>query len=302
VFERLLVPLDGSSLAEAVLPVVERFALAFGARVVLLHVVERHAPASVHGDRHFTGSAEAEAYLTGLVRDLAGRGVRAVAHVHEDAEPDVAASIAAHAAEGQANLVVLCTHGRGGVRAFLWGGIAQQVLRRGTAPVLLVRTGAPGAEAVPFAPGTILVPIDATAASEAALEPATAVARKFGAPLHVAMVVETMNTLRGDRRAASLVLPSATRRVLDVEEGQARAYLSTLADRLRGEGVVVDTEVRRGDAAEQLAGEATEHKVGLVVAATHGRAGLQAIWAGSTIARLLGRTRAPVLLLRTVED
>src|SRR5207237_1123993 len=105
-------------------------------------------------------------------------------------------------------------------------------------------------------PGTVLVPIDATAASEAALEPAVAVAQKLGAPLHVAMVVETMETLRGDRRAAALVLPSATRRILDIEEEQARSYLADLAEGLRARGVVIDTEVRRGDAAEQLAGEA----------------------------------------------
>src|SRR5205814_8513011 len=158
-FERLLLPLDGSRLAEAALPAAERLALAFGSTVTLLHVVERGARPTVHGERHFTDRAAADAYLAELIAALAGRGVLASAHVHDVPEGDVAASVAAHAAEVNADLVVLCTHGRGGVRGFLWGGIAQQVLRRGTTPVLLVRA-APGHTApAPFPPGTVLSPV-----------------------------------------------------------------------------------------------------------------------------------------------
>jgi nucleotide-binding universal stress UspA family protein len=54
--------------------------------------------------------------------------------------------------------------------------------------------------------------------------------------------------------------------------------------------------------AASLAAEATEPDVGLVVLATHGRSGVQAVWAGSVAAALLARTRNPVLLLRRVED
>ena len=96
-------------------------------------------------------------------------------------------------------------------------------------------------------------------------------------------------------------MPSATRAVLDLEEAQAETHLQQLAEKLAEAGVTVETEVRRGDAASELAGETVEHEVGLVVAATHGRAGLQAIWTGSVVARLLARTTAPVLLLRIVE-
>lgn len=98
-----------------------------------------------------------------------------------------------------------------------------------------------------------------------------------------------------------MLLPSAARTLLNAEEDQARTYLDRLAAQLRADGVAVDAEVRRGDPAEQLAADAAEHAPGLVVAATHGRAGLEAIWAGSTVARLLRRTTAPVLLLRRVE-
>jgi nucleotide-binding universal stress UspA family protein len=296
---RLLVPLDGSRLAEAVLPVVERLAAA-GATPVLLHVLERGAPATVHGERHLQAAAEATAYLQGVAGRLcAGRGAVQI-HTPEAPQGDVAGSIAAHAEEEHADLIVLCTHGGGGVRDLLVGSIAQQVLRRGTIPVLLVRPAAEGS-APPFAPRTVLVPLDGTAAAEAALAPAADLARALGAGLHLVMVVATLQTVRGDRNPAALLLPATARAMLDLQQDDAQGYLDTLAVQLRRAGLPVSTEVRRGDAATALSDEAAEPGVGLVVVATHGRAGVQAIWAGSVTARLLARTRAPVLLLRTID-
>jgi nucleotide-binding universal stress UspA family protein len=115
------------------------------------------------------------------------------------------------------------------------------------------------------------------------------------------MVVATQETIRGERVPAATLLPAATRTALDLEQQDAESYLDALAGRLRTAGLLVTTEVRRGDTASALADEAAEPGVGLVVVATHGRAGLQATWAGSVTAQLLSRTQAPVLLLRTVE-
>jgi nucleotide-binding universal stress UspA family protein len=165
-FARILVPLDGSRLSESVLPVAETLATAFGASLVLLHVLERAAPQTIHGERHFQDPDKARAYLDDLAGNLTRRGLSVTVHIHDTPEPNVALSIAGHAIEERADLVVLCTHGRGGVRGFVWGAIAQQVLQRGEVPVLLVRAPAQGAEPAPFAPTTILVPLDATAAAE----------------------------------------------------------------------------------------------------------------------------------------
>src|SRR5262249_2083440 len=139
VFARILVPLDGSRLAEAALPAAERLGAAFGAELRLLHVVERAARPTVHGERHLTDRAGAEEYLGSVVAGLRAGGVDATRPVHDPPQADVAASIAEHGAEEQADLIVLCTHGHGGMRGFLWGSIAQQALRRGSTPVLLVR-------------------------------------------------------------------------------------------------------------------------------------------------------------------
>jgi nucleotide-binding universal stress UspA family protein len=299
-YQRFLVPLDGSRLAEAGLPIVERLAPVRGATVLLLHVIERGAPATVHGERHLQTVEEATAYLDSVAQRLRAMGIPAETHAHEVPEGDVARSIVAHAQEDQADLIVLCTHGGGGIRDLLFGSIAQQVLKRGATPVLRARP-APDGSAPPFAPRTVLVPLDATAAAEAALPPAQDLARRLHAALHLVMVVATPATVGAERGAVAQVLPGATRMTLDLEEEEARGYLEGVAARLRASGLTVTTEVRRGATAAALADEAAEPGVGLAVVATHGRAGVQAIWVGSVTARLLARTRAPILLLRTIE-
>lgn len=300
-FTRLLLPLDGSKLAESALPVAVRLARAFDATLVLLHLIERGAPATVHGDPHLTSAADAEAYLRKLSDALSAGGTRVEQHVHTVPIGDVPRCIAEHAEEVHADLTVLSAHGRPGLRALVSGRIAEQVLRHGKTPLLLVRPPAGGHPAPAFSPQDILAPLDGSAEAEAALAPAAALALALGSRLHLVAVVATPGTVRGDRLPATTLLPAATRALLQVEETQTVEYLDGLAARLRASSLDVVAEVRRGDTAGQLLADATEHQFGLVVVATHGHAGLQALLSGSVAARLIGGTTAPVLLLRRVD-
>lgn len=145
-FDRLLILLDGSRLAESVLPAARGLARQFGEAGTLLHVVERRPPSAVHGDRHLATIAEAGGYLQGLAAQVfSGLPVRT--HVHGPEDIDVAASIARHADEMEVELIVLCTHGGGGARELLFGSVAQQVLGRGSVPVLLMRSEGAGSVA-----------------------------------------------------------------------------------------------------------------------------------------------------------
>ena len=296
-FTRLLVPLDGSRMAETALPIVERLAAIDNASVILLHVIERGAPATVHGDRHLTAVDEANAYLETIAASLRAKGIPVSAHTHEVPQGNVARSIADHADEKTADLIVLCTHGHSRMKEIVYGSIAQQVMRCGTTPVLLTRPAEDG-PSPPFSPRTVLVPLDATAAAEAALAPAQYLARALHACMHLVMVVSPQDR---ERRPAATLLPRTSQAILDLEEHDAAEYLERLAATMRTLDLPVTTEVRRGAAASMLADEAGEPGVGLVVVATHGRSGLQAIWAGSVSVGLLARTHAPVLLMRRIE-
>ncbi len=120
-FRHLLVPLDGSRLAETVLPAAAELAGRVGAQLTLLHVIESEAPARVHGERHLTVREEAAAYLEDVRRWLAQRGLAADTRV-EESRGDVAERIGREAAAIAADLVALCTHGGRGVRGLLSHG------------------------------------------------------------------------------------------------------------------------------------------------------------------------------------
>jgi len=295
-FRHLLVPLDGSPMAESVLSATADLVRRLSAHVTLLHIIERGAPKTVHGERHLTQPAEAESYLRGVAEWFVSEGVRADFLVHRDGA-DVAKSIADGAAEIGADLVVLCTHGWSGLRGFLFGRVAQQVLRWGTIPVLLIQPSAEGRKA-PFSCRRLVVQLDGSGMAETALPAASAVAHAFEAEVLLMWVVPTVATVSGERGAAMKLMPSAAAALLDAEAAQAATYLERVGARLREEGVKILMEVGRGEPIRVLLDTVAKQEIDLIVIATHGRSGISAVWAGSVTSRILRYSTRPILLIR----
>jgi nucleotide-binding universal stress UspA family protein len=223
-FKRVLVPLDGSSLAEAVLPATAHLAERFGATIILFHTIEREAPATVHGQRHLRNADEAQAYLKGVAKSLPGKNISVETNVHPVGANDVARSIIDHVTELNADLVVLCAHGRGGWRDVVVGNIAQQVIQGGTTPVLFVRQN-PESKPSSFTCRQILIPLDGTPIHEPALPVAAEVARVCHAAMHLITVVPTPSTLSAERAGTGLLLPTTMAAVLDLAQRGAVEYL-----------------------------------------------------------------------------
>lgn len=296
--ERILVPLDGSALAEAVLAPAGELATLLDAELVLLHVVERGAPTQVHGQPHLHHAGDAGRYLHGVAEALRQRGVRAVTHVHEPAIGDVAESIAQHAAELAVGLILLCTHGSGGLRGLLLGSIAQQTLRLTTRPVLVVRPGGPPDV---LAGDRWVVALDPVVHGPGALPLTTLLARKCGAQLHLLTVVPTRTRLPAERAVHAIFSPSATADVLEMEAEDARRYMEALSETLRGEGLEASTELRRGSATRETLDVLSSRGAALLVIATHGRAGVTGVLSGSFAAAVVPRVSIPVLLVPLAE-
>lgn len=296
-FTHLLVPLDGSSLAEATLPYVRALATLDAPRVTLLHLIEPSPPASVHGARHLRTVAEAEQYLTDVARILARDGIAVETHVDTNEAGDTAGRIVDHAAEWAADLVVLCAHGRNGIGRWLFGSIAQKVMADGVAPVLLVRPVA-GSEPRPVAFRNLLVPLDGTADSEHVLPVARDLARAAGGVLHLAMVVPTVETLSGAMSSVARFSPKVTTELLHASEQDAVAYLASLVQRLAVDGVAVRATVGRGEPAAVTVETAKRLRADLVLIASHGRAGWEGAWAGSVSNKILARLDSPFVLVR----
>jgi nucleotide-binding universal stress UspA family protein len=295
--QRILVPLDGSRLAEAVLPFALGVASRVGGTITLLHVIERNAPDSVHGQPHLKREEDAHAYLDGVAARCNDPSVRVETHVHNPAIDDVAASIAEHAAELGADLIAISTHGSGGVRGLLLGDIAQQTLRRSTTSLLLVRPDASG-DAQPFECHEVLLAVDPAAHGDVALPVAVELARACDAKIRLVTVVPQAGGLPPRRRAAAIFSPASTRAVLELEREDARDYLERKQAELGEQGVECSIEVRTGDPVEEVAGMLQSRSADLLVLATHGQTGLGALLAGSFGPRIMLRAKHPVLLVR----
>ncbi|MBI5878388.1 MAG: universal stress protein [Chloroflexi bacterium] len=293
-FTHLLVPLDGSTLAEAVLADAQFLAARLNARLTLLHITEKNPPATIHGDRHLTATGEAEAYL----RELAGRWplpARATAwHVHEAGDQGVAAMIVDQALELGADLIVLSTHGSGVVlREKLLGSIAQHVVREGRVPVLLSRARKNGA--APRALAQIVLPLDGEAVHETAVPVAAALARAFGAAIHLIAVVPTSETLSGPEASTGAIMPNAMRAMLEFAQQGSADYLQKVRATLPASATI---EVARGDPAKGIIAAAERVHADLIVMATHGRMGLNAFWSASIAPKVLTGYAGSLLLLR----
>jgi nucleotide-binding universal stress UspA family protein len=295
-FQHFLVPLDGSQLAETILPVAQTLARLCNARVTLLHVVEPAAPATIHGQAHLLNAAQAETYLQTRAAELVKHGIAADWHVDVAEGGDVVKAIFAHALELRVDLILLADHGASGFKSRLLGSIPQQVLQRGEIPVLLIHTASLQQRA--FECQTILVPLDSSALYETALRVASEIAQVSGATLQLVVVVPTVDALSPERSATGTILPSSTRAVLDLAEYGARQYLDEKLKMLRQQNISVEGHVARGDVVTKILEQSEAVRADLIVMATHGRAGLDAFWSGSIAPRVVSRATVPVLLLR----
>ena len=289
-------PLDGSHLAETPLPAVALLASWFQSSVTLIHLVEQDAPSEVHSERHLTRPAEAQEYLQQVAQRAFAPGGLISVHVHTAEINNVARGLVEHAAELQADLIVMCTHGSGGMRGWLFGSIAQQVVSLGATPVLLIRP-TPEGEAPPFGCRLILVPLDGDPVHEVGLPFAAELARVSAGALHLVMVIRDPGSLKPEEAATALLMPLATSVLLDLSEQQAETYLNDHIGRLRAAGLTASGEVARGDPAPYLRSAVQRLGADLAVLATHGKLGLEALLSGSVAPRLSGHSHTPLLLV-----
>ena len=299
-FKRILVPLDGSKLAEAAIPAAASLTQILNAPVILLHVMEKDPPQEIHKDRHITRADEASAYLEEIAKRNFPAEAKVDSHVHTAAVKDVASSIVEHAmSEFQPDLIVMCTHGKSGVRELLYGSIAQQVVANGTTPLLLIK---PELDPSPtFKLEKILVPLDTGPIHDDSLPVTQELARVYKSNIHLLTVIPTFSTVAGETAAASSLLPATTSALLDIKVENAAEDLQEHLDELKQAGLQVTAEVARGDPATEIVNLSEKLNADLIVLTTHRRAGTAAFWARSVAPNVARRARVPILLIPLTE-
>jgi nucleotide-binding universal stress UspA family protein len=295
-FKHILVPLDGSKMAEAALPAAAFLAKTFSSRVTLIHVVERNAPREVHGQSHLKDARQAADYLGGLSKLSFATGIAVDFHVHEAEVDNVAGSIVAHADELKHDLVIMCSHGRGKSLHLFMGSIAQKVIGLGSLPVMITHPDADGG-APPFACRNVLVPLDGDPDHAQALPVARELALACGAALHLAIVVPRFSSLSGEAKASGRLFPTTASRILEMENKDAQEFIKRETESLLERGIAASGHVLRGDPADMITNAANASSVDLTVLATHGKTGMKAFWEGSVAHRICSFSRVPLLLI-----
>ncbi|KJR98294.1 MAG: hypothetical protein VR65_21265 [Desulfobulbaceae bacterium BRH_c16a] len=291
-FKRLLIPLDGSRLAETAIPAAIFVAQKAGSSMVLLHIIEKDAPQSVHGERHLTSTEEAKSYLAEIAKRWIPESIKTDLHVHDLATENVARGIADHLLELHQDTVVMNAHGHGGLRDILFGNIAQQVVALGTMPVLLVRPGDGS-----FSCHKILLPHDGVPEHDPSLQYGMELARLANAELKLVMVIPTTSTLKGAEAAVGQMLPRSTRAMLELAMQEGIEHLRKDAEELRSKGLQVDFEVLRGDPTTRIIQISEQFSADVIVLGTHGKSGAKAFWEGSVTARVAAAKSKSSLLL-----
>jgi nucleotide-binding universal stress UspA family protein len=311
-FQRILVPLDGSVRAEYALPIAARIARASGGSLHLLEVI---GPPLDYGGGFAMAPLmteqliEAEtATATDYLQTMAASPKLAGIQITTEVVFGVPAQdILEEARSGEVDLIVLCSHGRTGFTRWVLGSVAHTLAHESPVPTLVLRESelAPWlADLNAARPLCALVPLDGSELAEAALAPAARLVAALAAPakgaLHLAQVVKLFET-RADEGFVSELNQATLQR--------AQAYLASVRERLRESKLSLTSSVElESDVASALVklaesrgeGKETGSSGGcdLIAISTHGRHGLQRWVMGSVTERLLSATKLPVLIVR----
>jgi nucleotide-binding universal stress UspA family protein len=288
-FRTILVPLDGSSASEHALPMAVSLARRAGCPLRLVCV--RQPMAGLEGAVPLPKEQD---YL-----DMMAWRIRQATHLSVYSavlEGPVAETIAEHAASVHANLIVMTTHGRGPFSRFWLGSVADDLIRRMSAALLVVRPGEgePPPPERDWRPGSILVALDGSRLAEASLRPVTEIARLTDAKLTLFRAIEPIPMLAPDGLIPQPTILDAA--VLDDIKNQARSYLENQAERLRKERLCVTCSVAMADRIAPIILDESK-RFDLTALATHARHGVARMLLGSVADKVVRGATGPVLIV-----
>jgi nucleotide-binding universal stress UspA family protein len=286
----VLVPLDGSGIAEVALPYAEALAHATGGALRLFRVVPaRHQPAGgeqVEDSGSAYGLQAAQEYLEALRARTLERGFDAEAAT---AYGDPITEIVAAAGSERVAAVVMSTQGQSGLKRWYLGGVADAVLRMTAKTVLLVPPEHGAAAGQPLRFARIVVPLDGSELAEEALPVAAGLARASSGHLIVLNVQPASAATTGDALQAEAPAEDSPSVI-------ARAFLDAAQARVEAT-LPVTPVILRGTPSEAIAAYLSEHPAEVMVMTSHGRGSRKHLVMGSTAYRLL-HAGTPILLLR----
>jgi nucleotide-binding universal stress UspA family protein len=289
-YKRMLVPLDGSTNAEVVMPYVIAFAASMGTDIILTSVAK-------------PGISDVEqlhqAYLERKVEQVGHRlqeyGVAREAKVsYRVLTGKASEEIVHYADESEADLITIASRGASGQVPPLLGHISTSVLWSTSKPVLLIKTAVPEEAAKDMKLiRKILLPLDSSRAGEAAIEYVRILAGAFNSEVVLLQVLEPVNMVIGFENLTALGVP-------DNEEVKKAAfsYLAGVENRLKAAGINTSREIVWGSAADSILDYAEENKIDLIAMSARGRSDISRWVFGSVTEKILHAADKPLLIVR----
>jgi nucleotide-binding universal stress UspA family protein len=287
----ILVPLDGSALAEQVLPFVRTLAPLLDARVQLLHVVFETGDVTAELAEFAEAPLRrnAESYLHAQATKLGADDLETDAEVQLGVPAEV---IVEAAARKHVALIAMASHGYSGLKRWALGSVTTKVIHATYTPVLVVRGAARVA-----ALKRILVPLDGSALARQALPFAAELATRAGAELLVLTVAAPPLMLAPELASP---FPSFDEALAALKD-QLKDELGSFADQLSRAQVPITPLAVSGFPADAIVDQAAHRQADLIVMATHGRSGLKRWTLGSVAEKVLHATATPLVLVRAQE-
>jgi nucleotide-binding universal stress UspA family protein len=290
-FKKVLLPLDGSALAERVLPLAGKIVRTGGGKLILFRVVPYitvlAADPMLYEEMNRMGEDEALAYL----RQVKEEGDPALAIEVVCEVGSAAESILQYAQDQDVDLIIMSSHGRSGISRWVYGSVAERVLSQAPCPILIANAGQ-----VPWGEGAarILVPLDGSQLAEKALEPAQELAQDLGLEIHLLSVMTAGHSLRE---------VSTSRDPLSGMEGEelkkAQDYLAGQSSKIKDVPVQTSVKLAAASVAETIIEYAAEHDIDIIVMSSHGRTGLSRWIYGSVAEKVLRSACCATMIVRS---
>lgn len=285
-YRTIMVPLDGSPFSEQAVPLAVAVGHRTGAKLYLVHVEE-----PLFGEISESISEQVRERLDSLARSISEEADISVTVGFLVGR--VAEELIGYADQIDADLVIMTTHGRGGLSRAWLGSVADTLIRGSRIPVLALRPRDAAPRVDTKAIDHVLVPLDGSAMSEEVLDHALA----LGGPdvhytllqvIQLPVAVETVTVTSG------FVLDP---RMIEADRAKALEYLNRVAEGLKGRVRQVDTAVLVDpQPATAILAYAEQNDVDLIALATAGRTGVRRLILGSVADKVLRGASTPVLL------
>jgi nucleotide-binding universal stress UspA family protein len=282
-WKKILVPLDGSDLAELALPYAKELAGAFNSELILLYVSEAD-------DEHLHMHQLYLEKLAGQMKKM----VKRVSPVVISGKP--VEEIVKYTEKSDIRLIVMASHGRSGIIPWATGGIASKVIDATGVPLLLIKESKRRRKVKEkHLISRILLPLDGSEAGEAAITRAKELKSRLEAEVILLGVVPTGQHIRTVGGLDYILFPEQE---IEAYRAEAREYLEKVYKRLkRGKGEL-KVEIRLGEVTKEILDFAREKRVNLIAISSHGHSGMTKWVFGSTAQKIMQDSPIPVLVVK----